>query len=162
MSLPLGDHLAPVGMLYLCQRGAGARADMEPLGISGPGLCPLGQQGGRTVPDEGEGTCRWRGASCYLPGRPRAFETREGASGAAATQRQAEAGLKLRMLRRIMTTGWQQRASYQMLQSQKGTCCKGGCLPAALKSRKGPQLRLSEETDTLQRGQDATPPGLGF
>lgn len=71
-------------------------------------------------------------------------------------------GLKLRMLRRIMTTGWQQRASYQMLQSQKGTCWKGRCLLAAPKSRKGPQLRLSEETDTLQRGQDATPPGLGF
>lgn len=56
-------------------------------------------------PDEGEGMYRWRGASCYLPGRPRAFQTREGASGVAATRRQAEARSKLNVLRRVMTTG---------------------------------------------------------
>lgn len=100
--------MAPVGMLYLCQGVQGLMQTWSRQASMDQGCVhwdsrDAGEEG--QSPDEGEGTYRWRGASCYLPGRPRAFQTREGASGAAATRRQAEARSKLNVLRRIMTTG---------------------------------------------------------
>lgn len=42
-----GGSLGPCRHAVFMPGGAGAHADMEPPGINGPGLCPLGQQGCR-------------------------------------------------------------------------------------------------------------------
>lgn len=147
MSLPLGDHLAPVGMLYLCPGVQGLMQTWSRQASMDQGCVHWDSRdaGGRKDSHPMRERARTDGGASLLPAweATRAFQTREGASGAAATRRQAEARSKLNVLRRIMTTA---TAKSQLPDASEpgGNLLEGRMSPGnsqgSPKSRKGPQL----------------------